>query len=80
MSRKITLAPQQHDKLVVQTQAYCAENLGLELAQFDAAFMVDFFIEQIGKQVYNQALEDAKSHLQQHFEMLSDRLYELEKY
>ncbi|NOU49441.1 DUF2164 domain-containing protein [Pseudoalteromonas sp. JBTF-M23] len=80
MSLKIKLTPQQHDELIVQAQAYCADNLGLELAQFDAAFMVDFFIEQIGKQIYNQALEDAKAHLEQHFEMLTDRLYELEKY
>ncbi|BBN81879.1 hypothetical protein PA25_18640 [Pseudoalteromonas sp. A25] len=80
MSRKIKLAPQIHDELVVQTQQYCLDNNGLDLAQFDAAFMVDFFIEQIGKQIYNQALDDAKAHLEQHFDALSDRLYELEKY
>ncbi|CAM3971292.1 DUF2164 domain-containing protein [Pseudoalteromonas byunsanensis] len=80
MSHKIDLTSEQHDALVLQAQSYCRKNLDLDLEQFDAAFLVDFFVEQIGKQVYNRAIGDAKSHLEQHFEVLADRLYELEKY
>jgi uncharacterized protein (DUF2164 family) len=80
MSSKISLSKPQYDLLVEQTQTYCDEHHDLKLEQFDAAFMVDFFIEQVGKQAYNQALEDAKAHLTQHVDALCDRLYELEKY
>ncbi|CAH9055324.1 hypothetical protein PSECIP111951_01218 [Pseudoalteromonas holothuriae] len=80
MNQKIKLSSQQHDELILKAQQYCVDSFGLELEQFDAAFMVDFFIEQIGKQIYNKALDDAKSHLEQHFEVLGERLYDLEKY
>lgn len=43
------------EKLVV----YCRDNLNVELEQFDAEFLCDFVVKELGPLFYNAGIEDA---------------------
>lgn len=75
----IKFSKEEKQAIVPQIQLYFREELGQEIGQFDAEFLLDFFAEKIGPFFYNRAIYEAMSHLNTQFEQLSDSLYQLEK-
>ncbi|WP_370302015.1 DUF2164 domain-containing protein [Pseudoalteromonas tunicata] len=53
--------------------------LDIELAQFDADFLLDFISAQLGAHYYNQGLHDAKALIESRLEHITEALYEIEK-
>lgn len=56
---KIDLSHGERDLLREKLQAYCADNLNLELEQFDAEFFVDFVIDNLGPVLFNAGIDEA---------------------
>jgi len=56
---KIDLSHGERDLLREKLQTYCADNLDLELEQFDAEFFVDFVIDNLGPVLFNAGIDEA---------------------
>ncbi len=65
--------------LARRIQLYFDQELGQELGQFDAEFLLDFFAEEIGPYFYNRGLYDARQVIDEQVETISDALYSIEK-
>lgn len=60
-------------------QHYFREELGQEIGQFDAQFLLDFLAGEIGAYFYNRGLYDAQAILQRRLDDIAEVIYELEK-
>ena len=67
------------DELIQQIQAYFTSEMGQELGNFEAEFLLDFFSENLGPHYYNQAIRDVQTHLSGYVDTLNERIDELEK-
>ncbi|GAB1621737.1 DUF2164 domain-containing protein [Agarivorans albus] len=76
---KIEFSSEQKTALVNIIQGYCEQQLDIEIGQFDAEFLLDFFSEEIGAFYYNQGLQDAQAVVQNRIDSIADELYEIEK-
>ncbi|WP_163133819.1 DUF2164 domain-containing protein [Agarivorans sp. Alg241-V36] len=76
---KIEFSSEQKNALVSKIQDYCEQQLDLEVGQFDAEFLLDFFSEEVGAYYYNQGLQDAQTVVQNRIDSIADELYEIEK-
>ncbi len=65
--------------LVRQIQLYFKEELNQEIGQFDAEFLLDFVIQDIGPYFYNRGLYDAQVIVAKRAEDIGDAIFELEK-
>lgn len=79
MPSQSMLSQQQLQQLTPALQAYLAQQLQLEVGSFEAQFLLDFVATQIGRHIYNQALEDAQQALSRRMESLQAAIWELEK-
>jgi uncharacterized protein (DUF2164 family) len=66
-------------ELVRRLQRWCAEEIDTELGGFDAEFLLDFVVAEIGPQIYNRAVQDAIAALDGPLEGMKDVLWALEK-
>ena len=60
-------------------QRYLADELALEIGQFDAEFFVDFISKELGCYFYNRGLYDAQTVLSARVEEITDAILALEK-
>lgn len=65
--------------LVPKIKMYLHEELDVEVGNFDAEFLLDFFCQEVGAYFYNRGLYDAQAALDQQMESLSEVIYNLEK-
>ena len=70
---------QEKEQLVEKIQAYAENELDLEIGQFDAGFLLDFFAEKIGPAFYNKGVQDAQQVVDLKLEDIKHALYEIEK-
>ncbi|MFT4020698.1 MAG: DUF2164 domain-containing protein [Acinetobacter sp.] len=75
----IKLNNETQEKIIKQLKIYFREELDIELASFPAQFLLDFFLEEIGSCIYNQAIEDVHKVLSEKFLYITDDLYLLSK-
>ena len=75
----ITFSKQKKEELVKSLQDYFEDELGHELGQFDADFLLDFISENMGKHFYNQGLYDAQNIINQRVDLISEEVLSLEK-
>ncbi len=75
----IEFSKEQRQMLVSKVSAYVQKELDHELGQFDAEFLLDFFIHEIGPYFYNQGIHDSQALLEKKMEAFTDSLYEIEK-
>ncbi len=61
---------------IASLKRYFDENLPEPLGGLPAGMLLDFFLEEIGPVVYNQAISDAQTRLQRNLADLSGDLYE----
>ncbi|EGU50872.1 hypothetical protein VINI7043_11161 [Vibrio nigripulchritudo ATCC 27043] len=67
------------NELVEELQRYLIDELDTEVGQFEAEFLLDFFVEKAGPAIYNQALMDARAVIERKVVDIDDELYGIEK-
>jgi uncharacterized protein (DUF2164 family) len=76
---EIEFSKEEKEIITRKIQLYFREELDLEIGQFDAQFLLDFFSEEIGPYFYNRGLYDAQSLLADRMESISEAIYDIEK-
>ncbi len=67
------------DAITAKIQNYFSNELHQEIGSFEAAFLLNFFAEEIGPYFYNMALRDAQAILNRRMEDISRAIDELTK-
>jgi uncharacterized protein (DUF2164 family) len=67
----IKLGKDTEKKLIASIQRYVAENLDEEIGDLKATLFLDYCLQEIAPSVYNQAIMDAQTHM-------NDRVADLE--
>jgi uncharacterized protein (DUF2164 family) len=60
---------------IASLQRYFEQNLPEPIGDLSAGLLLNFFLEEVGPAIYNQAIADAQSRLQQRLADLSGELY-----
>lgn len=76
---KIEFSKEERQLLVRDIRLYFKEELDQEIGQFDAEFLLDFVIQEIGPYFYNRGLYDAQAILEKRLDSINEAIYELEK-
>jgi uncharacterized protein (DUF2164 family) len=74
----ITLSAEEKEALTHKLQKYLDKELDIELGQFDAEFLLEFFSENMGGYFYNRGLLDAHAIFDLKMDDVKDALYEAE--
>lgn len=65
-------------RLLTSIQRYCAENMDEEVGELKARLLLDYCLREIGPSVYNQAILDAQSAMQERIADIETVCYETE--
>lgn len=76
---QIELKEAEKAEAIEKLKQYCEQELQVELGTFDAQFLLEFFIEQLGWSIYNQGLADAFGLMENTLEEMSEKIYELQQ-
>jgi uncharacterized protein (DUF2164 family) len=60
---------------IASLQRYFNENMSEPIGDLPAGLLLNFFLEEIGPAIYNQAIADAQTRMQQRVADLSGELY-----
>ncbi|MBD1559031.1 DUF2164 domain-containing protein [Vibrio sp. S9_S30] len=77
---EIEIERRKKNELVEELQEYLLNEMDTEVGQFEAEFLLDFFVTKAGPAIYNQALTDAKVVIERKFADIDDELYSIEKH
>jgi uncharacterized protein (DUF2164 family) len=72
----IELSKQARGDAIASIQRYFDENMTEPIGELSAGLLLNFFIEEIGPAIYNQAIADAQSRLQERVTDLDGELFE----
>lgn len=75
----IEMTNEQKESIAEKLKAYFQEELDRDLGQFEADFLLDFLIAELGPYFYNQGLYDARAVMEKRVEDIAESIYELEK-
>ena len=75
----ITLGNDEKQHLVEVLQTYFSEELDQDLGRFEAEFLLDHLVKQLGPVFYNRGLLDARALLEKQMDDYTDALYAMEK-
>ena len=75
----LKLTREEKQALVPRVQDYARAELDKELGDFEAEFLIDFFVDDLGPLLYNRALRAAQAVLHRRMDMFGEALVELEK-
>ena len=75
MTTKIELDKQARADAIASLQRYFDENMPEPLGDLPAGLLLNFFLEEVGPAVYNQAIRDAQARIQQRAADLDGELY-----
>lgn len=76
---KLEFTPEQKREVIERVKLYMKEELEVQLGNFDAEFLIDFFAEEVGAYFYNQGLYDAQALISTKVDEIGDSIYELER-
>ncbi|AJQ99586.1 DUF2164 domain-containing protein [Hafnia paralvei] len=76
---EITFSRDQTAHMVDKLQKYLQRELDMEIGDFDAEFLLDFFAKELGAHFYNQGMADALRVVEEKTESLVDTLTWLQK-
>ncbi len=71
----IELLKQKRTDAIASLQRYFEENLPEPLGDLPASLLLNYILEEIGPAIYNQAIHDAQTRLQQRVTDLDSELY-----
>jgi len=72
----IELSKQARGDAIASIQRYFEENMTEPIGELPAGLLLNFFVEEVGPAIYNQAVADAQSRMQQRVADLDGELYE----
>ena len=72
----VELPKQTRDDSITSIKRYFEENLPEPIGDLPAGLLLNFILEEIGPAIYNQAIKDAQTRLQQRVVDLDGELYE----
>lgn len=72
---KIDFSKAEKEIIVQKLQKYFKAELGQDIGQFAAEFLLDFFSEEVGPYYYNKGLHDTRSVLASRFEEITEAIY-----
>ncbi len=75
----IKFEKEQKEIILDKLKKYCAEELDLEMGQFEAEFFLDFIADNIGNHFYNKALSDAQYIVTQRTMDMADAIDEMSR-
>lgn len=78
MSMTIKIKEETAQSLIKSIQRYFSENMEEPIGDLKAKLLLDFCVKEIGPAVYNQAIQDAQSHLQDKVTEMDAECYEAE--
>jgi len=65
--------------MVHKIKVYFNRELGEEIGQFDAEFLLEFFGKEIGPHYYNKGLQDAARVIESQTDAMKEALYTMEE-
>lgn len=71
----VELSEERRSELVLRLQGFFLEQFEEELSEFRADHLLDFALEALGPQVYNQAVQDARGFMQRKLEDLEGEVW-----
>jgi uncharacterized protein (DUF2164 family) len=71
----IDMPKQVRFQAVASIQRYFEENMSEPIGDLPAGLLLNFFIEEVGPAIYNQAIVDAQARMQQRVSDLNGELY-----
>lgn len=77
--RDIEFSQDQKDRMVHKIKAHFDEELQQDIGSFEAEFLIEFFVREIGPYCYNRGLFDAQQVFSERMEELGYLLQELEQ-
>ncbi len=72
---KIELTKQARDRAIGSIRRYFEENFSEPVGDLPAGLLLNFFVEEVGPVIYNQAVADAQTRLGQRLTDLNGELY-----
>lgn len=75
---RIALSDERRSELIAAARRFLAREFEVELSEFQARGLLDFFVRHLGAPVYNQAIQDARAFLQEKLTDLEGEFYEPE--
>lgn len=75
----ISFSKEEKELLTYKIQRYVSDELGQQIGQFDAEFLLDFFSREVAAYFYNRGLQDAQAALAAKIEDVQDFIYQLEQ-
>ena len=76
---EIEFTKEQKEAIESKLKAYFHEELDRDLGQFEAQFLLDFLVDELGPYFYNQGLYDARALIEKRVDDITESIYELEK-
>ncbi len=76
---KIEFTKDEKEQLIYKIKHYFNTELGEEIGQFDAEFLLEFFGKEIGPYFYNHGLQDAQGAMDSQMDTLKEVLYTMEE-
>lgn len=71
----IEISKQARGDAIASLKRYFEENLSEPIGDLPASLLLNFFLEEVGPAIYNQAIADAQTRMQQRVSDLSGELY-----
>ena len=71
----IEIPKQVRTDAIASMQRYFRENMPEEIGDLAAGLLLNYFLDEVGPAIYNQAIADAQTRLQQRVADLSGELY-----
>ncbi len=75
----IKFTTEEKESLIPKIKMYLSEELDVEIGNFDAEFLLDFFTEEVGPYFYNHGIKDSLDMLDTRMEEVKESIYVLEK-
>lgn len=71
----ISIDPDRREQLIRRLQGLFLKEFDEELSRFRAEQVLDFHLEALGPQVYNQAVQDARKYMQERLDDLDAEVH-----
>ncbi len=75
----IKFTTEEKETLIPKIKMYLQEELNVEIGNFDAEFLLDFFTEEVDPYFYNRGIKDSLDMLDTRMEEVKESIYVLEK-
>ena len=74
----IKLNTDTEERLLTSLQRYCSQNFDEDIGTLKARLLLDFCLREIGPSIYNQAVQDAQTVMQEKIAEVETNCYETE--